>query len=140
MTKIILDGFDRFDRKLSDLGRISEWAQPLMMKAVLYVQSQVPPYPAPPPDSRYRRTGTLGRSITSKTAVEVKGIGNDVVGTLGTAVVYAPYVISSERIGSRGPQTRVHKATGWYTLQAVVEKSATGVMRVFEQGIRALLR
>ena len=134
---IILRGFDEFDDKMRRLGQVSVWAKPIMQKAVLYVHSQVPPYPAPPATSRYRRTGTLGRTITT----EVKSLsGNDIAGSIGTKTVYAPDVISTERVGNRGPQKWMHKRTGWYTLQAVVWGQADKVRGIFEAGIRQLLK
>jgi len=65
-----------------------------MKKATLHLQARIAVYPPPPPTSTYRRTGTLGRSITS----EVKGVGTDEVwGIVGTAIPYAPAVIGPEQ-------------------------------------------
>ena len=135
--KIILKGFDEFDKKMALLANVSVWGKPIMDKAVKYVHQQVPDYPPPPDGSRYRRTFTLDRSITT----EVKSVtGNDIVGSIGTKTVYAPWVISSEKTtGGRGPQAKQHKGR-WYTLQDVVWKQSDKVRQIFEQGIRALLK
>ena len=60
-----------------------------MQKSVYYLQSKVAVYPPPPPTSTYRRTGTLGRSITS----EVRGSRAEIEGVVGTNIPYARYVI-----------------------------------------------
>jgi len=76
----------------------------------------------------YRRTGELGRAITT----EVKPVGTDWVGTIGTNTVYAPYVISNKKVGGRGPQTKYHQAGGaWYTLQQVVEDCRDAITRIY---------
>ena len=134
--KITLKGFDEFDERMRNLGNVAQWARPIMEKAVKYVHSQVPPYPPPPSTSRYRRTGTLGRTITT----EVKSLsGNDIAGSIGTKTVYAPDVISTERVGNRGPQKWMHKRTGWWTLQAVVWGQADKIRTIFQAEIRKLL-
>ncbi len=93
-------------------------AQSVMNEAILYVHSTVPAYPAPPSGSHYRRTGTLGRSITT----DVRPLGGDVVGVIGSNVIYAPYVIDANR------QAHMH-AGRWWTLQAVIKKALPQVMQ-----------
>ena len=123
-------GFGPLKSKLAKLSQESAWITPLVRKATLYVHSQVPGYPSPPPASRYVRTGTLGRSITTKvTSLS----GNEVAGFIGTNTPYAPYVIDEKR------QARTHRGR-WWTLQGVVDKAAPAVRAIFEAGIRALVR
>lgn len=106
-----------------------------MNRAVLYVHGEIPPYPAPPDGSDYRRTGTLGRSITT----EVRSVGNEVVGLIGTSVVYAPYVISDEpSADGRGPQAWMH-AGRWWALQGVVREHIDGVITILSDTVRRLL-
>ena len=102
-------------------------------EAVLHVHSQVPPYPAPPPNSTYRRTGTLGRSITT----DVRALGSKHVGVIGTATVYAPWVISEKRVGTRGPQAGMH-AGRWWTLHGVVRGAHDEIMRIYRKAIASL--
>lgn len=105
-------------------------------KAVLYVHGRVPPYPAPPMGSTYKRTGTLGKGINT----DVKVMGSDVVGTIGSPTAYAPMVISDEEVpGKGGPQAPVHKGR-WYTLQGVVRKAQDAVNKFFEDMVERLTR
>lgn len=94
-------------------------------QAVSYVLQRVPKYPPPPAGSRYRRTGTLGRSISGK----VKRLGSTWRGFVGTKVVYAPYVIDEQF------QARVHQGR-WYTLQAVVRGARDGVLRLYRDALK----
>ena len=75
----------------------------------------------------YRRTSTLARTITTS----VKPMGNDFIGAIGTDVVYAPWVISSESYGSRGPQAEYHKGV-WWTLQGVVREAIKGAKDIYK--------
>lgn len=104
-------------------------------RAIKFVHGKVPGYPAAIQGSRYRRTGTLGRSITTT----VKTIGSDEVGVIGTKVIYAPWVISEEAVGEIGPQTLVHKGR-WYTLQGVVRDAIEDVRKIFQDAVDALLK
>ena len=155
--RVLLKGFDEFDKRMPTLGEVAVWAKPIMDRAIKYVHSQVPP--APPasgkpqkPKSRkqwffvkmlyeegkipYRRTNSLARSLTT----EVRAMtGNDIVGAIGTNRVEAPWVIGDKKLADgRGPQSAYHKGT-WWVLADVVAKQRSKVREVFEQGIRALL-
>lgn len=113
-------------------GRMNSALVKGMKKAVSYVHSTVPGYPPQPITSNYRRTGQLGRANTTK----VETIASRVVGTIGNNTEYAPWVISSEKIGSTGPQTNSHKAHGWYTLQEVVLKARDKVLSIIDEVLR----
>lgn len=110
-----------------------------MTKAVLYVHSQVPAYPAASPDSRYRRTGTLGRTITAMGSASgpalsrVESAGGQVLGYVGSSVKYAGYVIDEQ------DQAWMHKGR-WWTLQSVVAASREGIRRIFDDAISRLTR
>lgn len=78
----------------------------------------VPPYPQARPESRYRRTGTLGRSLgsdqsggatsSSPSIYKIKHLGQgDFEGVFGTSLEYAPYVIGDTA------QADVHKGRWW---------------------------
>lgn len=133
---ITILGLDELNRKLNRIqGDLRPSLEQATNKAVLYVHSTVPPYPAPPAASTYRRTGTMGRSITT----EVRSLGSQVVGVIGTNVIYAPWVISDESAGGAGPQAFMHKGR-WWTLQGVVSKARDNIVKIYEDAVRALLR
>jgi len=103
-------------------------------KAVKYVHSQVPAYPPPPAGSTYSRTGTLGRGITT----EVRSMGSDVVGLIGSPTPYSPWVISTEEApNGAGPQAWMHRGR-WWTLQGVVKKAQEAVFKLFDDMMRRL--
>ncbi len=136
MIDIKIKGLNKLNKKLRRAGNNTKPAiKKATRKAVLYIHSQVPPYPPPLPNSDYRRTGTLGRSITT----EVRDIGSQTVGLIGSAVIYAPDVISAKKVGKRGPQKRIHKGR-WYTLQGVVKKAHKDVLKIYRKMIAELLK
>lgn len=142
-------------RKVSD--KLGENADKAALAAVLYVHSQIPPYP-PRPFTReggsifvserqrrwffaalargeievpYRRTGTLGRTVTSMkgaapgalSRVETLASGRT-VGIIGGNLKYLRYVVGE------GEQYWMH-AGRWYTLQEVVRNAVPGVIDIF---------
>jgi hypothetical protein len=127
---IDLHELEEVGRRLGRAGKtISDELYTTMDKAMQYIHSKVPPYPAPPPMSRYTRTGSLGRSITTK--VEMVG-SHDVIGKIGSNIVYAPFVIGHEK------QASVHKGR-WYTLFDVVDKSMPRVRWIFTHWVNIVL-
>ena len=122
------------ERKLAAGRTISNALPRVMKQAVLYGQSQIPGYPAPPDGSTYRRTGTLGRSLTSMQGQapgalsRVTPLGNHTIGAIGTNIRYGPYVIGRDR------QARVHRGR-WYTLQSVIEDAKGGIVKIIRNGI-----
>lgn len=109
---ITLNGLDDVLKKL-DSKRMWDAAERGMAKGMLYVHSTVPAYPPPPPNSTYRRTGTLGREITTKTE---RSAGN-IQGIIGSATEYSPAVIGE------GTQAAVHEGRWWTLFQVVVKAS-----------------
>lgn len=130
---------DGLNEMLAKTGRMGESARGAVRrateKAVLFVHSRVPPYPPPPPESRYVRTGTLGRSITT----DVRDVGSATVGVIGTDVVYAPWVISAKEVGGRGPQAWMHRGR-WWTLHGVVERARDKIVQIYQDALRAWLK
>lgn len=127
------------DPVLNKYGRIQRDIRPILRqgvdRAVKYVHSQVPPYPPPPATSLYIRTGTLGREI----GTEVRTMGAQVVGIIGSPTVYSPWVISDRAVGGAGPQARQHKGR-WWTLQGVVDKARGRVLDILRNTIRDLIQ
>jgi len=104
-----------------------------MDASLLVLHEKVPPYPPPPADSTYRRTGTLGRSLgaslgggkSGKPAIyETKKISSGYEGRFGTNVEYAPYVIGENT------QARVHRGR-WWTLKKVAQDASKKIMQVW---------
>lgn len=117
-------GLQREIREMREFGsRAGRAARSAMEEGLVFLHSEVPPYSDIPkrPDQTYRRTGLLGRSITSM-AGGIPGslsrvrrlFGDDIVGVWGSAVKYAQYVIG------RGTQAWFHRDR-WYTLQGLIE-------------------
>ena len=130
-------GMERLNKKLKGIARdCGPEIEKATWEAVNYVHGRVPPYPAPPADSTYRRTGTLGRRITT----DVKTIGTQIVGMIGNDVVYAPYVISDEKLADgRGPQAWMHEGR-WWTLQNVVRKAQQGITDIYRAMVKRLIK
>jgi hypothetical protein len=103
--------------------------------ALIVFWENVPPYPPPPENSGYRRTGTLGRSlgsgfgggaVGSPDVFQVRSLGAGVEGKFGSRLSYAGDVIGD---GTQKPKF----AEYWWTIRAISEKSAEKVGRLFEQ-------
>jgi hypothetical protein len=132
-----IKGLDKLNAKLKGLKgeQIHKLLKSTTDKAVKYVHSQVPPYPAPKPT--YQQKGTLGRSINA----DVREVGSEIQGFIGTPIKYAPWVISSEAVPEvgAGPQAWMHKGR-WYTLQDVVKKSLAEVKRFYSKMLQDMLK
>ena len=83
---------------------------PGMQRGFYMLHQHVPPYPAPPPESSYVRTGKLGQSINT----DVYTAGNEVIGVIGSNISYAPYVI-----GSDDEQAWMHEGRWWQMVNVV---------------------
>lgn len=101
-----------------------------------YVQSRIPPYPPPPPDSKYKRTGDLGRGTNAK-AVKVADRHYEIM--LQSTVPYAPWVISEQEVNGVGPQAWVHVGR-WWTLQDVARKAWFGVYAIYQRGVERIIQ
>lgn len=119
----------------------------LMVKSVIYAQSQIPAYPSPPAGSTYRRTGTLGRTVTAFPGVagptgiggsggdnggqpltRVESIAGGVRGVVGGRLSYMPYVIDE------GQQAYMHRGR-WWTLQKVITGARSGIIKIWRAGV-----
>lgn len=89
------------------------------------------------PEGHYRRTGTLGRKITTS----VSPIENGVVGEIGTNVPYAGWVIGPAFPGEdiRGQamyQARIHE-NRWFRLGDVISENIDAAWDIFSQEMLA---
>lgn len=103
-----------------------------MRAAMLALWENVPPYPSPPSDSTYRRTGTLGRTLGSGMSggkmgapdvYQVRELGSGYEGRFGTNLGYAPYVI--------GDETQSRHMTHWWKIRTVAERAKPKIEQVF---------
>jgi hypothetical protein len=85
-------------------------------------------YPPPPANSRYRRTGTLGRRWTTRPIRTATMVGREV----GNNTEYAPLVQSA------AVQARVHRGR-WLTDEAVIEREAPRIIRDVERTLQEAL-
>lgn len=98
-------------------------------QALMHTRGSVPPYPPARPESRYVRTGTLGRSVGlggQADIFEVRSLFGGYEARLGTNVEYAPPVIGD------GTQTAFFKGRGWWTMRTVLERAKPGIERLYE--------
>lgn len=105
-----------------------------MQASLLVLQENAPPYPPPPQDSTYRRTGSLGRTLGSSMSggksgtpdiFVTKKLGNGIEGRFGTNLNYAPYVIGDDT------QAAVH-AGRWWTMKDIAEKSQEKILKIWD--------
>lgn len=86
----------------------------------------------------YRRTGGLGRSVTSWHGLapgalsRVDTLGDVVRGVIGTSLDYAKPVIDEDN------QAEYHQGT-WWTLQGVVRDNLKGVVKIFRDKLKDLV-
>jgi hypothetical protein len=135
---------------LVKLGQWTPRIQQLMEKAAnegLYdVWQAVPPYPPVPPESTYRRTGTLSRTLGSSEGggqtggqpdvFEVKSGQGWVTGTFGTNLEYARYVIGDA--GSE--QAWMHRGWWWTLPQGVWSRARPKVVQRFRDAAEIIVK
>jgi len=104
--------------------------EPPMQRGVLRLEAYMKHYPPPPPMSKYRRTGTLGRRWTTAIARSNDGL----TGRVGNNVNYAPWVQSSMF------QVPWHARTGWRTDADAVRANEAAIVADFQQAIDVAIR
>jgi hypothetical protein len=144
------------DRVVSKFGRLATFTnlRPAMSDSLNKVWNEVAKYPPPPASSAfpgfksekqrrfffaalrdgliqvpYRRTGTLGRSWTTRIDVTV----NSIEGRIGTNIIYAPWV------QDKGQQAMIHQGR-WQTVQDTLERLTNWIVRRFQREIDKLLQ
>lgn len=130
---------------LKRLERYPKETEAVMRKtgeaALLILQEKVPPYPNPLPDQKYRRTGTLGRSLGASMGggpigradvSEVKPIGSTGFEVrFGTNLHYAPDVI--------GPNQKPLFRGRWWTFQSIATRSRYKITKAYDITARKLV-
>lgn len=134
-------GADKLAKKIDKIVKtFPKASEKAMLDSVLYVHSQTPAYPPPPPMSKYTRTGTLGRSVTTLqgkhadalSRIEPLNGGRGVQGYVGTKLTYADSVI--------GEHQKRAFAGRWWRLVDVVTKSRNGIMRIWQRTLQDLIK
>lgn len=126
---IRIEGLEQLLKRFGNSDKIvNAEIKKAMQKSVYHLQSKVAVYPAPPPMSTYRRTGTLGRSFTG----EIKGIGGEIRGIVGTAIPYAPYVVGPK-------QAAVHKGR-WKRMTQHAKEQTGKIEEFFAKAVEAIAR
>lgn len=125
--EIRIDGIEQLNRKLSALQRNSILRSP-MERAVARLQRDMADYPPPPVNSRYVRTGTLGRRWT----IKIIESGDGLTGKVGNNTKYAP-VVQSHRF-----QAGIHRGR-WQTDVQVVLRNQSAIVEDFRRAIRRVI-
>lgn len=99
-----------------------------MGKSVFGVERIAKIYPPPPPDSRYRRTGTLGRKWKSS----VKSITGGVRGIVQNPVPYAP-VVQGEN------QAAIHRGR-WKPMSQIIKELGPKIAEYLEEALRLAIK
>jgi hypothetical protein len=102
-VKVTIQGDEALFHLLSELIRPANMA-PAMQKAGARLRTELAKYPAPPPNSTYRRTGKLGRSWTHRVNVNLI----TTTALIGNNTPYAPDV------QGEGTQVPIHQGR-WQT-------------------------
>lgn len=128
-TKGLDELIDRMKRYPAELHKALSLT---MSSALIALWESVPPYPPPPEDSTYKRTGTLGKSLGADVGggslgepdiFTVKPLGDGYVGTFGSNLDYAPQVI--------GDTTQSPRMSHWWTIKVISERAAEKIGRLF---------
>ena len=102
-------------------------------------------YPQPPPNSTYKRTGTLGRTLGTSDhggmsgkpdVYKVKSSGSGMQSaSFGTRLKYARYVI-----GDKSKEQATVHAGRWWTLPDVAEQMTDRIKGLFEIAAKTMAR
>lgn len=146
-------GLAEVDGKMAGVeAKLPPTLKKLMTKSVLYVQGQIPSYPAKPPGSSYRRTGSLGRVVTAFPGVSagrnlggddsggeqgqplsrVESLGGGVRGVVGGRLSYLPDVVGDDQAPPFVGR--------WWQLRKVVVGARDGVVSIHRAGVVELFK
>lgn len=126
---ITIQGIDALAAKF-DRVQQNKILLPPMERAVVRLANYISWYPPKPPQSKYKRTGTLGRRWTTKVTESDGGVE----GKIGNNTEYAPLVQSAKF------QTKVHQRTGWRTDEKAVKTQRPAIVKDFNQAIERALK
>lgn len=125
---VTVNGVERIVAKMGKLQGVG-FLRPPIQRSMIRLQRYMANYPPAPPNSKYRRTGTLGRRWTT----QVVEAGGGLTGKVGNNTRYAPLVQSSKF------QVKPHRGR-WQTDRDSIRANESAIVRDFEASIREALR
>jgi hypothetical protein len=142
--KVTVTGVDIIIKRLNAFPKkFNESLLSTMKAALQQVREKMPAYPPAPVGSRYKRTGKLGRSLGVGGSGMGGGAGgrpsiykiqkfgaHGVVGTLGSNVEYAEYVVGENQAGMH--------SSNWWKLSDVLWRAMDKIERLWNQAAEAL--
>ena len=129
MSSLRLD-IESEPKEIDNLKQVAKIIRRPVTGAAISLKATMSTYPAPPPNSTYDRFGTLGRKWTFR----IKILTKRVTATVGNNTVYGPWVVSSEKINTVGPQAKIHKGR-WTTIQDEIDK----ITPILEKQLQAVI-
>lgn len=143
MTSVIEVDDHGLSKRMAQFPReLEEVSQATMEASLLTLWENVPPYPPPPSDSTYIRTGTHGRKLGSgmgggkdgtPSIYESKKIGGGVEGRFGTNLEYSKYVVGDN------DQAQIHSGR-WYQMKDIANKSRDKIIRLWNTAAEKMAR
>jgi len=133
MITVKIEGLDEIHQRMAKYpGKFEQVIDKTLDTTLLTVHQAVPPYPVYA--STYRRTGTLGKTLTpgGPNNINEKEFGSNMFSaTFGTRLEYAPYVV--------GETTQAKHMKHWWTLDGTVLRNvAPKVQRLFERAAQRM--
>jgi hypothetical protein len=136
MIEIDIQGLDKLERKLAHLpDKLNKNTRDAMEASLIILSQNVPEAPPKPPHSKYVRTDYMINSLLAQKEIpnyavyNIKGTGANIVGTFGTQVEYARYVIDENR------QAYMHKGR-WWTMKTIVENTKEKIINLWNLMIK----
>lgn len=143
MTSVIEVDDHGLSKRMAAFPRQFEAVSKTTMEAsLLTLHENVPPYPSPPPDSTYTRTGTHGRKLGSSigggkagmpSIYVSKKVGDGFEGHFGTNLEYSQYVIGDDN------QAWMHRGR-WYQMKDIANKSRDKIIRLWNTAAEKMAR
>lgn len=125
--KLTVEGIDDAVKELQSRGEnVLAIVEKPIDRGAFRVEAALKRYPSPPQNSRYRRTGTLGRRWTTRPYRQPGLVGREV----GNNTWYGPYVQSSQL------QSHVHRGR-WMTDEQALEQQASNIIDDVRNALRA---
>ena len=129
---ITITGVDRLFAKLGRIQGTRILREP-MDRATKCIQKYMSIYPAELPNSRYVRTGTLGKRWVAPESIEITESSDGLIGKIGNNTKYAPDV------QSRKFQRKQFKGR-WQTDADAIRDNRAAIVKDFNASIKEALK